>query len=451
MNKLIFLLLLAVLLKGCTERKDPHAYHTDMQGKAMYTCPMPQDSVFSDKPGKCPKCGMDLVKMEHEEHDAIYTCPMHPEVESDKPEKCPICGMALVKKGSTSENSDSLNLEKLLRPTNEFVISTVPLIAMTTEEVPIEIDAYGMVEYDTRMIGSISSRVEGRVEKLYVRNRYQSVTKGQRIMDIYSPELLTAQQNLLFLLRNDSENQMMINASKQKLLLLGMSASQIQEIIRKGKPAYSVAVFSNYSGHIHDAGESTPMNAVNSPSGMSPLNPNTLELSIKEGMYVKKGQTVLSVYNSGRVWALLNIYPENINSVRKGLSVVITPETAPDSKIRGTVDFIEPFFREGSKTLTVRVFFDNTSSRIPVGSQVTAKIFGSSQKGYWLPKASVISFGINKAAFLKTNGGFVAHPIKTGLELGNKIQVISGLSADDSVAVNGQYLMDSESFIKTIN
>ena len=451
MNKIIIPLLLAVIMISCTERKDPHAYHSDMQEKAMYTCPMPQDSVFSDKPGKCPKCGMDLVKMEHDKHDAIYTCPMHPEVVSDKPEKCPICGMELVKKGATSENNDSLNLETLLRPTNEFVISTVPLIAMTTEEIPVEIDAYGRVEYDTRMIGSISSRVEGRIEKLYIRHRYQNVRKGQRIMDIYSPELLTAQQNLLFLLKNDNQNQMMINASKQKLLLLGMSASQIQEIIRNGKPVYNIAVYSNYSGHIDDAGGTALMNVVNSSATMTTISPNTLELSIKEGMYVKKGQTVLSIYNTGRVWALLNVYAEDISTVKKGLNVVITPETAPDKKIRGTVDFIEPFFREGNKTQTIRVYFDNSRLSIPVGSQVRAKIFGSPQKGNWLPKESVVSLGMNKATFLKLNGGFVAHRIKTGLELGDKIQVMSGLSADDSVAVNGQYLMDSESFIKIAN
>lgn len=451
MNKIILLLLLAVFMLGCRERKDPHDYHNDLQKEAMYTCPMPQDSVFSDKPGKCPKCGMELVKMDHENHDTVYTCPMHPEVVSGKPGKCPKCGMDLVKKENVTGDVDSLNLQTLLRPTNEFVISSVPLIAITAEEIPVEIEAYGNVEYDTRMIGSISSRVEGRIEKLYVRHRYQSVRKGQRIMDIYSPELLTAQQNLLFLLKNDSENQTMINAAKQKLMLLGMSASQIQEIIRKGKPAYSVAVFSNYSGHIHDAGQNTSMNTGNASLTMTTVSPNTLELSIKEGMYVKRGQTVLSVYNSGRVWALLNIYAENISSVKKGLAVVITPETAPDRKIRGTVNFVEPFFREGNKTLTARVYFDNSGLRIPVGSQVRAKIFSSSQKGYWLPKESVVSLGINKVAFLKSGNGLIARLIKTGLELQGKVQILSGLSSSDSVALNAQYLMDSESFIKTTN
>ena len=152
------------------------------------------------------------------------------------------------------KKEEGIKLDDLLKPTNEFVVSEQPVIKVKRENIPTTVDALGTVEYDTRQIGSISSRVAGRIEKLYVRYKYQKVSKGQRILDIYSPELLTAQQNLLFVIKNDRSNKTMIDASRQKLLLLGMPASQIQKVIQRGKPDLTVPVFSNYSGHIQQAG-----------------------------------------------------------------------------------------------------------------------------------------------------------------------------------------------------
>ena len=136
-----------------------------------------------------------------------YTCPMHPQIIRNEPGNCPICGMPLVKKEEGNLNKDSIDLETLLKPTNEFVVSSVPVVTLKKGAENIQLNTFGSVAYDTRYTGSISSRVAGRIEKLYVRFRYQRVNKGQRILDIYSPELLTAQQNLLFLLKHDAGNE----------------------------------------------------------------------------------------------------------------------------------------------------------------------------------------------------------------------------------------------------
>ena len=138
------------------------------------------------------------------------------------------------------QENTGVQLESLLKPTNQYVISTIPVTAIKKEQIVAEIDALGRVEYDTRMIGNISARINGRIEKLYVRYKYQYIKKGEKIMDVYSPELLTAQQNLLFILKNDAGNISLIDAAKQKLLLLGMSADQVQKIIRTGNPIFSV-------------------------------------------------------------------------------------------------------------------------------------------------------------------------------------------------------------------
>jgi len=376
----------------------------------------------------------------------VYTCTMHPEVVSDKQGKCPKCGMNLVKKATETDSPRSVQLESLLKPTNEFVVSTIPLTTVSQQSEAIEIHALGNIGYDTREVGSISARVTGRIEKLYVRYRYQKVTKGQKILDIYSPELMTAQQNLLFLLQNDAGNLAFIQAAKEKLLLLGMSNEQLLQVIKTGKPSLTISVFSNYSGHIHETGAGNNMNAGN--SNMKDISLITEELPLKEGMYLQKGQSIFSVYNPVKAWAVLNIYTENQALVKLGNPVEIIPETSPDKVINGKVDFIEPFYRKESKTLTVRVYFNNAVLKIPIGSQAKAVISGNVKEASWLPAESVLSLGMDKVVFLKSDGGFRAKKINTGITYRGKIQIIDGLTIQDSIAVNAQYLMDSESFIK---
>ena len=405
--------ILLILVAGCKNRKDPHASH--------------QDEVAVEN----------------------YTCPMHPEIIREKPGRCPICGMDLVKIESGGDRVKDVSLESLLKPTNEFVVSTIPVVTIQKKEEQIEVEALGKIAYDTRQAGSISSRVAGRIEKLYIRYRYQKINKGQRIMDIYSPEMLTAQQNLLFLLAHDPDNTTFIQAAKEKLLLLGMSNEQLQQVIKTKQPSFSIAVYSNYSGHIHEAVSGASMNS--SIVGMKDIALITEELSLKEGMYIKKGQTLFLVYNPDKAWALLNIYGDNQALVKKGNAVRLIPETAPGKDFRATIDFIEPFYQKDSKTLTARVYFNNSVLKIPIGSQVRATIFGNTKEAYWLPKEAVVSLGFDRVVFQKTDGGFKAQRINTGITHQNHIQVLSGLTQEDSVAVNAQYLMDSESFIKVKN
>ena len=379
----------------------------------------------------------------------IYTCPMHPEIIRNQPGSCPICGMTLVKKETDGEKSTQAGLTELLKPTNEFVLSSVPVTVIQKRSEQIEMEALGNIAYDTREVGSISARISGRIEKLYVRYRYQKINKGQKIMDVYSPELMTAQQNLLFLLKNDISNTSFIESAKEKLLLLGMSNQQLQQIIREGVPSLTISVYSNYSGHIHESVNGG--NMVKEPGAMKDISVITEELSLKEGMYIQKGQSVFIVYDPSQAWAILNIYGDNQGQVSTGNSVMIVPETAPDKNFKATISFIEPFYQKESKTLTARVYFNNSSLKIPIGSQVRATVYGNAKEAWWLPKEAVLSLGLDKVVFEKVNSGFTGLKIKTGISYKDQIQVISGLTKTDSVAANAQYLMDSESFIKVKN
>ena len=392
-------------------------------------------------------------KDEHKGHEQqkdqeVYTCPMHPEIIRNAPGSCPICGMDLVKKDTGYKAVQDVELDALLKPANEFVVSAIPVTTIEQSEEDIELNVVGTVAYDTRQAGAISSRVKGRIEKLYIRYKYQPVKKGQRVMDIYSPELVTAQQNLIFLLRNDANNNALINAARDRLLLMGMTSSQVVEVARSKTAKYSVAVFSNYSGFVTDLNTS----ANNSQAdAMQPQITTNQQLNVKEGMYVQSGQAVFSVYNPASAWILLDIFPEQQRLVKTGNAVKVVPETAPHQNFRAKIDYTEPIFRPGTKTLTARVYFNNASMQLPIGSRVTACIFASSKNASWLPKEAVLSLGRDKIVFRKETGGFRAHKITTGIQLNRLVQVVTGLSTTDSVASNAQFLVDNEAFIKTSN
>jgi len=187
----------------------------------------------------------------------VYTCSMHPQVLEHHPGNCPICGMELVKKNQVAATTNNIELETLLQPANQSVVASLPITTPEEKSVSVPVKLYGTIEYDTRAAGSISARVSGRIDKLYLRYRYQEVSKGQKVLDIYSPEMVTAEQNLLFLLKNDPSNSSFISVAKQRLLLMGLTERELAEIVQTGKPLYDVGVYSSYSGHVHDAGMSS--------------------------------------------------------------------------------------------------------------------------------------------------------------------------------------------------
>jgi len=376
----------------------------------------------------------------------VWTCSMHPEVIRDGPGSCPICGMDLIKKQEKAAAVKVIALDDLLQPTDQFVVSAIPVTNLQNGKVPVAVKVLGSVTYDTRFINMISARVSGRIEKLYVHYRYQHIRKGERIMDIYSPELMTAQQELLFLIKNDSQNEGLIRASKQKLLLLGMSEDQLNQVISTNKPSTTIAIYSNYSGHLHEAGNSMPVSNFSQEKNNSSLSMD--ELPVKEGMYVEKGQNIFQLFNTDNIWVILNIFPESQGIIKVGNRVTIIPEANPTMILNGKIDFIEPVYRPENKTLTARVYLKNSMGIVPIGSQVHAQIFTGKELTSWLPNDAVLSLGMDKVVFLKSNGGFQAHKVITGLSEKGQVQIVSGLKETDSVAANAQYLADSESFIK---
>jgi len=379
--------------------------------------------------------------------DVKYTCPMHPQIMEDHPGSCPICGMTLVKKSGQASEGSGISLNTVLQPVNTAVLSAVAAITPEQKEMPATISAQGYLDFDTRTFNNIASRFSGRIEKLYIKYAFQEIHKGQRIFDIYSPDLVTAQQDLIYLTKNSAQEAGLIDAARQKLLLLGMTYEQVSRVVKSGKPFYSLPVYSAYEGHVHDMPHSQMAGAV--PTETPADFANNLPLSIKEGMYVEKGQNLFNVVDPHKLWAILKIDRSAIAALKLNQRVTITLPDLPGKTISGKINFIEPALQEGDKTTSIRVYLDNMDHGLKVNSIVKATIQTGSTNGLWIPRSALVDLGRTQVVWLKNAASYQAHQVTTGATNGNEIQITKGLSATDSLASNAQYLTDSESFIKT--
>lgn len=382
-----------------------------------------------------------------EKSDIKYTCPMHPQIMEDHPGNCPICGMTLVKKSGQASEGAGISLNTVLQPVNSSVIADITAISPEEKLVPTRIVAQGYLDFDTRTFNNIASRFSGRIEKLYIKYAFQEIHTRQRIFDIYSPDMVTAQQDLIYLTKNSVQETALINAARQKLLLLGMTTAQVAQAVKSGKAFYSLPVYSPYEGHVHDMPHSQMAGAASTEA--SPDFASNLPLSVKEGMYVEKGQNIFNVVNPHQLWAIIKIDRSVIAALKLNQPVTITLPDLPDRTISGKVNFIEPTLQDGDKTTSIRIYIDNMDHSLKVNSLVKAAIQTGETKGLWIPRSALLDLGRTQVVWLKKGALFQVHQVNTGIRNGNEIQIVKGLSVTDSLASDAQYLTDSESFIKT--
>lgn len=381
-------------------------------------------------------------EMEHQ--NEVYTCSMHPQIIKEKPGNCPICGMTLVKKVTEdhSEINDSVN--DLLKRTDNFVVGNYQTIIVKDTTISSEISLPGTVVYDPNSFVNISARISGRIEKMYINYKYQKVTKGQKIFEIYSPELLTEQQNYIYLVSNDSQNTSIINSAKQKLLLYGMTNSQVNALTSAKKTNPVITIYSPVSGIITGAEKMTNT----SVSSMSNAN-NTETLDVKEGSYIKKGDVVFKLMSSDKVWGVFDVLQGYNSLIKINQSIDITSELDEKNVIYAKINFVETQLNPTDKTNKIRVYLNNQNLKLPIGSRLQGTVQLNSAKGIWLQKQALVSLGEKKIVFVKMDGGFKATAIQSGIEMDDFVQINGGISMGDTIAKNGQYLIDSESFIKT--
>ena len=371
--------------------------------------------------------------------------------------------MDLVRKVRQGEEVEiTEDLAKLLKSPNEIVMASIKTIKAEYKSVPISIEAQGIVTYDTRNIYTIPARVGGRLEKVFLKYAFQPVKKGQKVVEIYSPELITAQRELLYLLENDAQNNELIQYAKNKIGLLGASDSQIAALIQHKEVLNTFTVYSPYAGYLVMDGVQAPatrtpaasgggMDAMGSSSTSTSSIPVSVNQSsqtnslLREGSYVSTGQTLFKVVNPSSLRIELDLPATQAGAVKKGTSVQL--DFGEGNETEALVDFIQPFFTEGEEFIKLWVY-TNKIEELHIGHLVKASLEVQASESLRLPKEAVLDLGLNQIVFVKENGVLKPKKIIVGTKTEGWIEVRQGLTSSDEIAANAQYLVDSESFIK---
>lgn len=400
-------------------------------------------------------------------HNDTYTCPMHPTVVSDRQGTCPVCGMDLVRKARKGEEiaiTDSLRM--LLKSPNEAVIASIKTIKGDYKKRAIAFEANGIVTYDTRYTYSIPAKIGGRLEKVFVKYPFQPIGKGEKIAEIYSPELLTAQRELLYIMANDVDNTVLAQSAKERLSLLGASEKQIHQLINRKEVSHTFSIHSPYNGYIINENQQAPTaTLLNAPpslqgsgmdGGMGGASTATStnmggtagnEFFLREGNYVAQGQALFKVVNTTSLRVELSIPAASSSTLKMGDNVLLDINAKQEE---ARVDFVQPFFNEGEGFSKVRVYTKELEN-LPVGHVVKATISMADIEALWIPKEAILNIGLDRIVFIKKNGVFIPEIITAGVEYEGWTEVKLGLLSTDEIAANAQYLVDSESFIKINN
>ncbi|KEY20157.1 efflux RND transporter periplasmic adaptor subunit [Kaistella antarctica] len=360
----------------------------------------------------------------HANHDIYYTCSMHPQIVADKPGKCPICHMDLVpveKKKNADPNALVLNDEQIK-------LGNIKTMSLANDDLSDKLTLTGTLNFDQYKMHSVSSRVMGRVEKLYYKNIGEYVPQGSPLIEIYSEELNNSKQEYLLALERQHlfkgntsiDFDQLLQSSRNKLSLWGMTKGQISQLERTRKAPLTTTVFSTGSGYITD-------------------------LNISEGAYVSEGGTILTLADLSTLWAEAQVYSSQMALIHRDTKVTVSIPDLDNLKIDGTIDFTNPEINSASRINLVRVSIPNKDKLLKPGMPVYVLVENESRKTLTLPTDAVIRDGKMATVWVKTaKNTFVNKMVKTGLETDDRIEILSGIKEDDEVVVSGTYLLNSE-------
>lgn len=356
-------------------------------------------------------------------------------------------------------------------PTNRKVISSQALVKPVRQLQSSPVEAYGFITLDERRSNQVSARVGGRIERLYVKYENQFLRKGDRILDLYSPDLNTYQEELLYAHKVDPDGELPKHAA-HKLKLLGITDAQIKQIVESGKASLTLSIYSAYDGYIFysPSTQMSPTGAAMASSGGNKMgggmgatsqqrqsnSPSTSTASgpVREGAYVSAGQTLFWINDLREVWGILSV--DNLHQYEIALndSVTMESELAPDKPIKTIVRYIEPQYVTGQKFIQVRVYLSNANGSLHINSLLEATIHPKTRESLTLPATSILYLGGRQAVWKKVGqteeGTHILEIqfVRLGPVSQGRVTVVSGLEADDEVALDAGYLMDRESLVK---
>lgn len=363
--------------------------------------------------------------------DSYYTCPMHPSVMSSTPGACPVCNMSLIKvekkeNKHASKQGNFITIEKQQQQLAGIKTDTVKFQNIFSSSTIL-----GTVAIDEEQVTTISSRVKGRIDKLYIKTSGEYIRKGNPVYAIYSEQLFADEKEFLALSENkinsNAENKLlndMLSASKNKLLLWGLSEKQIEEFEKNKSASPQIIFYAQTEGYVTD-------------------------VLVKEGEYVEVGTPLIKLTSLNQIWIDAQVYSNEIEKISGSNSFQVFSETYPDEVYTGRLVFSNPSVEDGRKVQLLRLKVDNSKNKLIPGMMVYVSPKQNSKPVLAVPKSAVLLEKMKTVWVLAHNNTFEQRMVETGTENKYWIEIKSGLKQGDVVVTEGAYLISSEFILKS--
>ncbi len=362
-----------------------------------------------------------------QQEDSFYTCTMHSQIRQNKPGNCPICGMelVLVKNGERSTNDSVQVLSD-----QQVQLGNIRVDTMGNQLIGDRTVLSATLNMDESKTVTVNARISGRIEKLYLKTTGEYVHRGERIYDLYSESLNNAKQEYLLALEKQKmldnsiiDFKQLVESSRNKLLLWGMSENQINDLAKT---------------------------KVNSPvtGFFSPADGYVVNLESHEGDFVAEGATILRLANLSILWAEAQVYATQLSQTDQGgRAIVQVPGLSLE--IPGRIEFVNPEMNPSVRFNLIRVVIPNPGGLLKPGMPVYVMLKNRKTQALTLPADAVIRSEKRSMVWIRTgHNRFRPVIVKTGLEDGGWVEIISGLKPGDVVVTSGAYLLNSEYVIR---
>jgi Cu(I)/Ag(I) efflux system membrane fusion protein len=355
-----------------------------------------------------------------EDGNVVYTCSMHPQIRQNEPGNCPICGMELILLNEAAEQEET-TLSMTEAAVKLADIQTTQVERRTPE---LEIRLPGRVAADERRVSSITAQFPGRIEELYVNFTGTYVEKGEKLATIYSPDLISAQRELLEAVRNKEINPALYESARRKLRLLGLPENEIQRIESSRKVTDQIPIVATRSGYV------TQKN-----------------VDLKD--YVNEGTVMYKVADLSRLWVLFDAYETDLGSIDQGDSVNFTVRSHPGKNFEAEITYVDPFINPQTRTARVRAEVENTGGTLKPEMLARGTVTGNGDNGEQLmvPRSAVMWTGKRSVVFVKQQGRdvptFEPRLVTLGQRAGNYYMIEDGLNEGEEVVTHGNFKLDS--------
>ena len=367
----------------------------------------------------------------HEQHaetsDDYYTCPMHTSVRSKTPGSCLVCNMTLIKAKAPAKKQEGPESNSVTIEEAQQVLAGIETDNVKFRNIFPASTIIGTVAVDEENVKNISSRVKGRIEKLFVKTSGVYLQKGTPLYSIYSEQLLADEKEYLTLLNKNGISKIsdeVFVAAKNKLLLWGLTETQISEL-GKTENTNPLATFnSTEAGYVSD-------------------------VKVTEGMYVEEGTPLYKITGLKTVWVEAQVYSNEMEKTKLSNHVSLYSETTPDKVYTGRIVFNNPLMEEGRRIQLLRIRVDNYGNKLIPGMMVYVNPEQKTKKVLAIHKSAVLLEKM-KTVWIKTSKNtFEQRMIETGIEDKEFIEVISGLNEGEIIVTSGAYAISSEFILKS--